>query len=168
LLSRITTIGVYGFTAETFVAALTGASIDMLVDVRMRRGVRGHEYAWANKERLIAEMAEAGIQYLHVRDLATPNTIRKSQYQADAAEHTTQRHRQHVSSAFRQAYGEQVLDVFDFEGFRNSLPDDVSSIALMCVETEPEACHRSLVSSEMHQRWGLPVVNLLPPGYEPE
>ena len=166
MLSRIATIGVYGFTAETFVDSLTGASIDMLVDVRMRRGVRGHEYAWANKERLIALMDGAGIQYLHERDLATPNAIRKSQYQADAAEHTTQRHRQHVSSAFRQAYGEQVLDVFDFEALRTSLPGNVSSIALMCVETEPEACHRSLVASEMHHRWGLPVINLLPPGFE--
>jgi uncharacterized protein (DUF488 family) len=151
-----------------FTEALAAAAIDMLVDVRMRRGVRGHEYAWANKERLMAAMEAHGIQYLHVRDLATPDAIRKAQYQVDSAERTTQRHRQRVSSTFRQAYGEQVLDAFDFDAFRSSLPADVRSIALMCVETEPEACHRSLIASEMHHRWGLPVTNLMPPDYDPD
>ena len=161
-LKRIATIGVYGYTAETFLHSLSGAQVEMLVDVRMRRGVRGHEYAWANKERLMASMEAGGIQYLHMRDLATPEAIRKSQHAIDAEEHATQRSRTHLSIAFRQAYGEQVIDRFDFESFRAALPSDVQTIALMCVETEPDACHRSLVASEMHQRWGLPVINLLP------
>lgn len=162
-LERVVTVGVYGFDAETFVAALRSVPVDLLVDVRMRRGVRGHEYAWANKERLMALLDEAGIGYLHERDLATPDAIRKAQFAVDKDEHTTQRHRTSVSRAFRQAYGEQVLDRFDFEAFRRSLPAEAHSIALMCVETEAAACHRSLIASEMHQRWGLPVINLLPP-----
>ena len=42
---RVATIGVYGFSAETFLAALRRADVALLLDVRQRRGVRGSEYA---------------------------------------------------------------------------------------------------------------------------
>lgn len=48
------TIGVYGFTLETFLVALDRMGVGLLLDVRQRRGVRGSEYAWANSQRLQA------------------------------------------------------------------------------------------------------------------
>ena len=61
---RIATIGVYGWTLESFLAALHVANVRVVLDVRQRRGVRGPEYAWANSARLqaaslIAERLEA-------------------------------------------------------------------------------------------------------------
>ena len=56
----VVTIGVYGWTAETFLAALRGAGIEQVLDVRQRRGVRGSEYAWANAKRLEAGRAGGG------------------------------------------------------------------------------------------------------------
>lgn len=44
----VATIGVYGFTAESFLRQLHEAGVTKLIDVRQRRGVRGAEYAWAN------------------------------------------------------------------------------------------------------------------------
>ena len=42
-MSAIATIGVYGFTAERFVAALRAAGVTLVLDVRQRRGVRDSE-----------------------------------------------------------------------------------------------------------------------------
>jgi hypothetical protein len=52
----IATIGVYGFDRNSFLAALRGAEVKLLLDVRQRRGVRGSEYAWANAQRLQAAL----------------------------------------------------------------------------------------------------------------
>src|SRR5919206_134793 len=55
---RVATIGVYGFSGSTFLAALRDADVVLLIDVRQRRGVRGSEYAWANSRRLQAALAD--------------------------------------------------------------------------------------------------------------
>jgi uncharacterized protein (DUF488 family) len=58
---RVATIGVYGFTADSFLRTLREAGVALVVDVRQRRGVRGAEYAWANAQRLQAALAGAAI-----------------------------------------------------------------------------------------------------------
>jgi uncharacterized protein (DUF488 family) len=80
----IWTIGVYGFDREAFLAALAAAGVDVLVDVRQRRGVRGSEYSWANSRRLQAALAEAGIGYRHMKELAPTTEMRQLQYREDA------------------------------------------------------------------------------------
>lgn len=40
----VATIGVYGFTEERFFGELTEAGVDLLCDVRRRRGLRGSTY----------------------------------------------------------------------------------------------------------------------------
>jgi uncharacterized protein (DUF488 family) len=80
----IATIGVYGFDRDGFLGALAGAGVDILVDVRQRRGVRGSEYAWANARRLQAALAEAGVEYVHMKDLAPTTEMRQAQYREDA------------------------------------------------------------------------------------
>src|SRR5437660_1079576 len=64
----LATIGVYGWTADTFLDALRRAGVRQLLDVRQRRGVRGREYAWANAVRLQAALGDGGPQagYLSV------------------------------------------------------------------------------------------------------
>ncbi|MBC5816572.1 MAG: hypothetical protein GIW97_08530 [Candidatus Eremiobacteraeota bacterium] len=58
------TIGVYGSDKERFFAAITSAGIDIFLDVRRRRGVRGPLYPFANAKRLTAELhATRAIQY---------------------------------------------------------------------------------------------------------
>ena len=80
---RLATIGVYGFDRERFLRALDGAGVGALVDVRQRRGVRGSEYAWANSQRLQAALAEAGIEYRHMKELAPTTELRRLQYRED-------------------------------------------------------------------------------------
>ncbi len=62
-LERILTIGAFGFTEATFFAALVEARVDLLADIRQRRGVRGAEYAFVNHQRLVAGLSAAGIGY---------------------------------------------------------------------------------------------------------
>lgn len=157
---RIATIGVYGFDAETFLAALGGAGVGVLLDVRQRRGVRGHEYAWANSQRLQAALAGAGIGYQHRKELAPTTAMREAQYRADAAEGEGKRSRTHLSPAFERLYLEQILDPADLDPIAalaaKSLP------ALLCVERDPEACHRHLIADRLEREHGLEVMHLRP------
>jgi uncharacterized protein (DUF488 family) len=79
-MNKIVTIGVYGFDAESFFAALQRAGVDTLCDIRRRRGVRGSEYAFANRARLEARLAARGIRYVHRLDLAPSTALREAQY----------------------------------------------------------------------------------------
>src|ERR1044072_7103498 len=82
-MATIATIGVYGFDRETFLEALATAKVDLLLDPRQRRGVRGSEYAWANAQRLQAALEEAGIAYTHLKELAPTTSMRNLQYRED-------------------------------------------------------------------------------------
>jgi hypothetical protein len=41
------------------------------------------------------------------------------------------------------------------------MPDDAAT-ALLCVEQDPTACHRSLVAEALEVHYGFPVVHLRP------
>ena len=155
------TIGVYGFTAETFLSALREAGVSLLLDVRQRRGVRGSQYAWANSARLQAALAEAGIGYRHLKELAPTTELRQLQYAEDARQGVGKRSRQVLAPAYRERYTREILDLVDLEPIVAGLPADSVS-ALMCVERDPEACHRSLVAERMAAEHGVPVGHLRP------
>jgi hypothetical protein len=60
-MERLFTIGAYGFDADHFFDTLQQANVDLFLDIRRRRGVRGSEYAFANANRLQEELeAQAG------------------------------------------------------------------------------------------------------------
>src|SRR5699024_4268440 len=144
------TAGVYGYTADTFFHDLKQANIDVFVDTRRRRAVRGSQYAFANSNRLQAALAELGIRYVHRLDLAPTREMIKAQDEADHNEHTRRRARTHLTDAFTVAYHHQVLDDFNSADFVASLGDDVASILIFCVERTPDACHRSLLAQRLH------------------
>ena len=161
MVHRVVTVGVYGFTADRFMAALKSASVDVLVDVRQRRGVRGSEYAWANSHRLQAALAAANIAYLHVKELAPTTEIRAAQYAADAATGEGKRSRTELSESFKRAYVEQILAGVDLEAALADVPASATA-ALLCVEREPRACHRSLIADRLAATYGVEVEHLLP------
>ncbi|GGU27616.1 hypothetical protein GCM10010178_19780 [Lentzea flava] len=156
---RIATIGVYGFTAATFISTLTGAGVEMLVDLRQRRGVRGHEYAWANSAQLQGLLASAGIGYRHVKELAPTTEMRQLQYQEDDRQGVGKRSRVALAPAFASRYTQEVLAPFDLGELVRALP---GFSALFCVERDAEACHRSLVAGRLRDEYGLSVTDLRP------
>jgi uncharacterized protein (DUF488 family) len=158
---RIVTIGVFGFTEGAFVETLTGEGVGLLLDLRQRRGVRGPEYAWANSERLQRALAAADIGYRHVKELAPTTELRQLQYREDDREGVGKRNRVALAQAYAERYTREILDPFDLGALVAELPSD-SVTALLCVERDPEACHRSLVTARLRDEYDLPVTDLRP------
>ena len=158
---RIATIGVYGFTATAFVEKLTGEGVGLLLDLRQRRGVRGPDYSWANSTRLQHTLATANIDYRHVKDLAPTTELRQLQYREDDRQGVGKRNRTALAAEYAERYTREILDPFDLGALVAELPGG-SVTALLCVERDPEACHRSLVAARLRAEYGLPVTDLRP------
>ena len=155
----VATIGVYGFTVDTFLATLRAADVRLVIDVRQRRGVRGPEYAWANSLRLQAALADAGIGYRHHKELAPTTELRHVQYREDDRLGVGKRSRTELAPEYRERYLREILDHVDLAPIVAEMPADATS-ALLCVERDPEACHRSLVAERLAVEFALPVTHL--------
>ena len=155
------TIGVYGFDGESFLQRLRAANVRLLLDVRQRRGVRGPDYAWANSERLQGALADADIDYRHVKGLAPTTELRQLQYREDDRQGVGKRNRIALAPEYAERYTREILVPFDLGALVAELPSD-SATALLCVERDPEACHRSLVATRLRGAHGLLVTDLRP------
>ena len=155
----IATVGVYQSSLDDFLNRLQRHRVAMVVDVRQRRGVRGREYAWANSLRLQAALNEAGIQYRYLPELAPTTQLRQLQYREDDRLKVGKRSRVELSAAYREGYLREVLDRVDLGAVLASLPDESTS-ALLCVERDAAACHRSLIAARLHAEYHVPILNL--------
>jgi uncharacterized protein (DUF488 family) len=158
---RVATIGVYGATVEAFLEALRANDVRLLVDVRQRRGVRGPEYAWANAQRLQAALNGAGIAYSHHKELAPTTDLRHLQYEEDTKGGAGKRSRVELAPEYVERYTREILGQADLAALVEELPAEGAG-ALMCVERDPEACHRSLVADRLAAEHGCTVVHLRP------
>jgi uncharacterized protein (DUF488 family) len=156
------TIGVYGFDRESFLATLRDADADLLLDVRQRRGVRGSEYAWANAQRLQTALAQAGIDYTHLKELAPTTAMREAQYREDEQRGVGKRDRTVLAPIYVELYTGEVLDQVDLDPIVKWIGQ--KQAALMCVEREAEACHRSLIAARLGDEFGFEVEHLCPTG----
>jgi uncharacterized protein (DUF488 family) len=157
----ITTIGVYGWTLESWLEALRAAEVRLVLDVRQRRGVRGAEYSWANAQRLEAALGAAGIAYEHRKELAPTTELRNVQYREDDRAGVGKRSRAGLAPEYVERYEREILAKADLGQVVQGLPAN-GSAALLCVERDPEACHRSLVVERLASEFGLPVRHLTP------
>ncbi len=158
---EVMTIGAYGWNAETFFDALVREQVGTFYDLRRRRGVRGAEYAFANRTRLEERLGDLGIEYVHRLDLAPSTEIRRQQYAEDERIGVGKRDRSELGAAFKAAYAEECLDAFDAGGLVGEIALSGKPAALFCVEREPAACHRSLVAERLAAA-GASVRHLLP------
>jgi uncharacterized protein (DUF488 family) len=130
--------------------------------VRQRRGVRGREYAWANAQRLQAALEQAGIGYEHHPELAPTTELRQLQYAEDDRQGVGKRSRTELAPAYVERYTAEILDRADLGDIVAALPADGAG-ALLCVERDPEACHRSLIAERLAADHDVEVSHLLPP-----
>ena len=122
--------------------------------------MRGAQYAWANAKRLEGELAEAGIGYQHLPELAPTTAMREAQYEADAERGEGKRNRTVISPTYVELYTEQVLDPADLDPIVRFVGD--STPALLCVERDAVACHRSLIAARLGREYGARIENLRP------
>jgi uncharacterized protein (DUF488 family) len=159
---RIATVGVYCFSAETFIRTLRDADVRLLVDVRQRRGVRGSQFAWANARRLQALLAEAGIAYAHRKELAPTTELRQLQYREDDRLGVGKRSRRALAPEYVARYTSEILDLVDLDGLLLAELPAEGLGALLCVECDAAACHRSLIAARLVSEHGFSVTDLVP------
>jgi uncharacterized protein (DUF488 family) len=158
---RMATIGVYGFDGKSFLRRLLEAEVSLLLDVRQRRGVRGPQYAWANSVRLQAALAEAGIAYEHHPELAPTTELRHLQYAEDDRQGVGKRSRRELAADYTRRYTAEILDHADLAPIL-SLLSSTRTAALLCVERDPEACHRSLIAQRFSEQHRVSIQHLRP------
>jgi uncharacterized protein (DUF488 family) len=157
----VATIGVYGASLETFLSTLHAADARLVIDVRQRRAVRGRDYAWANAQRLQAALVRERIAYSHHKELAPTTELRQLQYAEDARQGVGKRSRRVLAPEYVERYRREILDQADLSLVISEMPTD-GATALLCVERDPEACHRSLVAGDLARELGVEVVHLYP------
>jgi uncharacterized protein (DUF488 family) len=127
---RVFTIGYEGATQAELIATLRNAGVRQLIDVR---AVPLSRKAGFSKNVLRNGLAEAGIDYLHLRGLGTPPEGREAA-----------RKGRHVDLA--RIYAEQLKSpeaIAEAAIMLDAVEDKPS--ALLCFERDPGACHRSLL-----------------------
>lgn len=160
MILRLYTIGVYGFDARSFFETLENAGVDLLVDVRRRRAVRGSRYAFANAKRLIERLEELGIAYRHELALAPDNETREIVYAADRAAGRKASERTELPQRYRAQFARRVLKRFDFAKLLERI-EPYARPCLLCVEGNANACHRSMVAARLASAAGVKCVRHL-------
>lgn len=155
----ILTVGGYGYTKESFVGCLLGNDVDVLVDIRQRRGMRGKSYSFLNSLALQSMLKDARISYDHIKLLAPTTAVRTAQKDADLVAGMQKRSRLRLSVAFVDAYRSTVLDALSPEVVLDRL-GSYHRPCFFCVESHSAACHRSLAADWLAKYADLPVKNL--------
>jgi len=158
---KMMTIGIYGFDGESFLQRLRQADVRLLLDVRQRRGVRGPEYAWANSLRLQAALAQARIAYAHHSELAPTTALRQLQYAEDNRQGVGKRSRRELAAEYTRRYTAEILDRADLTPIVSARLSS-GIVALLCVERDPEACHRSLIAQRLTEQHHVTIEHLRP------
>ncbi len=142
----LATIGYEHASVPGFLAALTRAGVEVLVDVRAVASSRRKGFA---KTALAANLETVGIDYLHLRGLGTPAEGRKA---ARAGDHAT----------LERIFAEQLTTIEARDGLM-ALADLVATgrkACLLCLEANPEHCHRSMVAAALDRALPIQVENL--------
>lgn len=139
------TIGYEGHTTDTFLVTLQDAGVSYVVDVRMLPLSRRRGFS---KTPLRTLLNDAGIGYVHLRELGTPKPIR------DAVKHDGD------YAMFFDTMDALVREQHDALNAVQSLLAQHST-ALLCVEADPCTCHRmSVVRALMARVTDLAVTHL--------
>ena len=127
---RIFTIGYEAATVGDFLAALQSAAVERVIDVRAVPNSRRPGFS---KTPLRNALAEAGIDYVHLRALGTPAAGREA---ARKGRHDD----------LKRIYAGQLeLPEAIAEGAQMVDLAREKASALLCYEREPSGCHRSLL-----------------------
>lgn len=134
-MASIATIGYEGTTVDRFLAALRGAGVDLLVDVRAVASSRRPGFS---KTRLAENVRSIGVDYLHLRGLGTPAEGRAA---ARAGRHAEMHavFAEHLATEQAQTELHALAELV--QGGRR--------VCLLCFEADPAHCHRTLVAQAL-------------------
>ena len=142
----IWTIGYERLRPEALAAELQAEGVERVIDVRERAQSRKPGMSKGNLTRLFAA---AGMVYEHRRALGTPADLR-GLYRANKVERAAAGFREHVDTTAADELDRLARELGD--GPRT---------ALLCLEEEPEHCHRRVLTDALRERRpGLEVIDL--------
>lgn len=127
---RIFTIGYEATTMAEFLAALTRAGVQRVIDVRALPLSRRPGFS---KSSLAASLREAGIDYVHLKQLGTPKRGRDAAKKGDVA---TLRDVYDIQLGLPEAQAQAA----EMRALAAEKPS-----ALLCYERDPCHCHRTLL-----------------------
>ena len=130
----ICTIGYEGATVDAFLRTLREAGVELVLDIRAAPVSRKKGFS---KNQLSAHLTEAGIGYRHLRGLGTPKRGREAARGGDL-ESFERIFREHMEEP------EALLDLG--EGITLA---QAQLVCLLCLERDPEQCHRMIVANRM-------------------
>jgi uncharacterized protein (DUF488 family) len=142
---RLSTIGYEGKTVDEFLAELSAADVQLVIDVRAIAASRRPGFS---KTAMAAALRERGIDYLHLRALGTPKAGREAARKGRIAEM-----RAIFETQLETPEGELAMEQAD------SAARERHS-ALLCFEGDAGGCHRAVVAERLAARSGYSVVNL--------
>ncbi len=142
---RLATIGYEQSTLDDVIARLKTAGVQIVIDVR---AVASSRRAGFSKTLLAGGLNEAGIDYLHLRDLGTPKPGRQAARAGRIAE-MHEIYRAHLEEPAAQVQLAQACEVAE-----------ARTAALLCYEAEAASCHRAIVAGLIQGRIGCEVVDL--------
>lgn len=130
----LSTIGYEGADLSDFIRTLTISKVQILIDVRERAQSRRKGFS---KSALADALADAGIDYLHLRELGDPKEGR------DAA-------RSGNFKKFRRIYS-SVLKGRDAKLAISKIIEivDQQNACLLCYERDPKTCHRKMITDKI-------------------
>lgn len=140
---KIFTIGYEGATMADFLAALTTAGVERVIDVRALPLSRRPGFS---KSTLAASLAEVGVDYVHLKARGTPKPGRDAAKRGDRA-------------TLEKVYAGQLnLPEAQAQAVRMLELAAEKPSALLCFERDPVICHRTLLLAAEGQ--GAEVVDL--------
>ncbi len=141
----VATIGYEGRTQAEVIARLRSAGVELLVDVRAIAASRRPGFS---KTLLAASLEEAGIAYLHLRDLGTPKPGREAARAGRVAE-------------MRAIYADALQSpeaILAFERLAQAAA--TARTCLLCYEAHAAGCHRAVLAERLRERLGMGVEDL--------
>lgn len=141
----LATIGYEAATQGEVIGKLKAAGVEVVIDVR---AVAASRRAGFSKTLLAASLAEAGIDYVHLRELGTPKPGR------DAARkgHVAEMHEIFEAHLAEPAAQLQLAQATEIAAERKA--------ALLCYEADAAGCHRRIVAERIHEATGIVVEDL--------
>ena len=131
---KLRTIGYQMATQDAVIACLSAAEVAVVIDVR---AVASSRRAGFSKTLLAASLAEAGIEYVHLRGLGTPKAGRQA-VRAGRPADMVAIYEAHLAEP------EAQLELAQAREIARERP-----AALLCYEADAAHCHRRIVADRL-------------------
>lgn len=141
----LATIGYEASTQDAVIARLKAAGVELLVDVR---AIAASRRAGFSKTLLAASLDEAGIGYVHLRQLGTPKPGREAARKGRIAE---------MTAIFEEHLAEPAAQL-ELAAAKELATE--RKVALLCFEADHRGCHRKILADLICEDLGCAIEHL--------